>query len=261
MTEHSARELTKRIQRGADNLRDLLLEAHDGGAWKALGYTAWSKYLTEEFDVNPGHAGRLLIQARSRRQLAELTGVPEPEIPLSARAASELGAEGVAAVGEAAMAKAEEQGVAESPLEKVRLLREETMNARQKIEEERLAKETEELAAQPEDARARAVEPEPEEEEGEEIVEGEVVEEYAEDQPTYPEFVSPDWATRPTQDRLDQAATVFQQILLMPPDVVAQTYLGIPDDRKRVPVETMARHLLTWAHNFVAELGARADGR
>jgi hypothetical protein len=120
MSEAQARRITDKIRKGAENLRDLLLQAHDGGAWKALGYGSWGAYVTGEFDVNPGHAGRLIWQAKAIRQISEATGVEPQDVPLSMRGAVELGPQGVAEVAEA-VAKAPDASV----MDKARQLREE----------------------------------------------------------------------------------------------------------------------------------------
>lgn len=93
-----ARRLTEKIRKGATQLFDLLLEAYERGAFKALGYSSWRSYVDAEFDMTPGHATRLLMQARAVKVLTTVTDVPAEDIELSARAAVELGPEGVAEV-------------------------------------------------------------------------------------------------------------------------------------------------------------------
>jgi hypothetical protein len=93
-----ARRLTEKIRRGASQLYDLVLEAYERGAYKALGYTGWRQYVDTEFDMSPGHAGRLLMQARAVKVLTAATDLAPEDIELSARAASELGPAGVAEV-------------------------------------------------------------------------------------------------------------------------------------------------------------------
>ena len=95
-----ARRLTEKIRKGAHSLFDLLLEAYERGAWKALGYSGWRAYVDAEFDMNPGHATRLLMQARAIKSLSAITELPPEEVELSARAAVELGPEGVVEVAE-----------------------------------------------------------------------------------------------------------------------------------------------------------------
>lgn len=93
-----ARRLTEKIRKGAHLLYDLLLEAYERGAWKALGYPGWRAYVDAEFDMSPGHATRLLMQARAVKVLTTVAGLAPEDIELSARAASDLGPEGVAEV-------------------------------------------------------------------------------------------------------------------------------------------------------------------
>jgi hypothetical protein len=64
-----ATALTQRIRTTADGLCDLLLEAHDGKAWKALGYKTWNDYVKAEFDMSRRNSYRLLKQARVGHEL------------------------------------------------------------------------------------------------------------------------------------------------------------------------------------------------
>jgi hypothetical protein len=56
----AARELTDRIKAATDDLYDMLWQAHQGQAWKALGYTSWSDYCENEFQMSTRHSYRLL---------------------------------------------------------------------------------------------------------------------------------------------------------------------------------------------------------
>lgn len=72
-TEAEAREITERIKRLADRLWTLLLEAHEGEAWRALGYASWSAYVSGEFDMSRQQSYRLLDQGRVIRAIAEVS--------------------------------------------------------------------------------------------------------------------------------------------------------------------------------------------
>src|SRR5436309_12647268 len=47
-----ARRLTDRIKRAAHAVSLLLLEAHERGAWRALGYRSWETYVRSEFELS-----------------------------------------------------------------------------------------------------------------------------------------------------------------------------------------------------------------
>ena len=59
-----AEALTERIREEAERTWALLVEAHDAGAWAALGYESWDAYVTAEFDAARSTAFRLLERAR-----------------------------------------------------------------------------------------------------------------------------------------------------------------------------------------------------
>lgn len=69
-----AQELTDRIRETTTELWDLLTEAHERHAWKALGYRSWSAYVTGEFDMSRGQAYRLLHHSAIRKELASPIG-------------------------------------------------------------------------------------------------------------------------------------------------------------------------------------------
>lgn len=69
-----AKALTERIRAAADQLWQLLLEAHERKAWKALGYASWSEYVSTEFDMSRRHAYRLLDQGRVIRAIEDAGG-------------------------------------------------------------------------------------------------------------------------------------------------------------------------------------------
>ncbi len=66
-----ARELTRRIKEATTNLYDMLREAHDRRAWKAMGYDTWREYIEAEFDFGVQYAYRLVSQSRVIRSLGE----------------------------------------------------------------------------------------------------------------------------------------------------------------------------------------------
>lgn len=106
LTADEARELTNEIKASAERMYALLLRAHEGRAWSALGYDSWREYAMAEFGMSQSHAYRLLDQARVIRvieadadspigelpnesQARELTKLPESEQPDAWRTALE----------------------------------------------------------------------------------------------------------------------------------------------------------------------------
>lgn len=73
-----ATALTQRIRTAAEGVRDMLLEAHDRQAWKALGYNSWSAYVRGEFDMGRAHSYRLLNHGRVIKAIGDATGKVSP---------------------------------------------------------------------------------------------------------------------------------------------------------------------------------------
>lgn len=69
LNKTEARALTERIKAQAEHLWRLLLEAHEGKAWKALGYTRWSDYISGEFHRTRSWSYQLLDQAHVIRAI------------------------------------------------------------------------------------------------------------------------------------------------------------------------------------------------
>lgn len=73
-----ARDLTDRIKAGVETVWALLLEAHERGAWVALGYHTWNAYVEGEFRMSKQRSFQLLDQGRVIRAIeaaAESTDV------------------------------------------------------------------------------------------------------------------------------------------------------------------------------------------
>lgn len=75
LDEHRARQLTDHIRQAADDLWALLLEAHEGRAWAALGYPTWEAYVRTEFDMSRRRAYQLVDQGLVIREIQAATGV------------------------------------------------------------------------------------------------------------------------------------------------------------------------------------------
>lgn len=74
-TEDEARRLTADIKAWAGTLWVKLKYAHDGKAYKAMGYSTWVDYLRDEFDISKSQGYRLLAHARTMDQLADAAGL------------------------------------------------------------------------------------------------------------------------------------------------------------------------------------------
>lgn len=80
LTAETARELTDRIKGAAEQLWSLLLEAHERGAWAALGYECWRDYAQAEFGMSQSRAYQIIDQGRVIREIAAATGSTYVEI-------------------------------------------------------------------------------------------------------------------------------------------------------------------------------------
>ena len=84
-----ARELTNRIRMATSHVCLLLLEAHDGRAWVALGYRTWDEYVHRELGLSRTRSYEFLDQAHVIRAImaaANLCGAPD----ISAYAAAQI---------------------------------------------------------------------------------------------------------------------------------------------------------------------------
>jgi hypothetical protein len=89
LEEGAARALTERIRSATRQVCILLLEAHEGQAWLALGYRTWELYVRREFGLSRSRSYELLDQARVIQAVssaAGLSGIPD----ISAYAASQI---------------------------------------------------------------------------------------------------------------------------------------------------------------------------
>lgn len=60
LSEAKARELTNAIKAAAEATYVLLARAHQGKAYKALGYDTWADYVTQEFEISTQRSYQLL---------------------------------------------------------------------------------------------------------------------------------------------------------------------------------------------------------
>jgi hypothetical protein len=63
MTVAAAKRVTASIKAAATATWILVKRAHDGKAWKSLGYSTWADYVTKEFDMSASRSYQLINQA------------------------------------------------------------------------------------------------------------------------------------------------------------------------------------------------------
>lgn len=73
MSETEARELTEAIRSAATATYILLAQAHEGKAYKALGYDTWASYVTEEFEISPARSYQLLDLSKAITMIEEVS--------------------------------------------------------------------------------------------------------------------------------------------------------------------------------------------
>lgn len=76
LSQSQARALTYRIRKAGDEFAALLLEAHDGEAWRALGYESWTAYVEAEFEFTRRRSYQLLDQGRVNQRYTDALGEP-----------------------------------------------------------------------------------------------------------------------------------------------------------------------------------------
>jgi hypothetical protein len=82
LDETRARALTDRIKASANQVSLLLLEAHEGRAWLALGYRSWEHYVRRELGLSRTRSYELLDHGRLIRLIHRITGTTRvPDIP------------------------------------------------------------------------------------------------------------------------------------------------------------------------------------
>ncbi|MBN7777749.1 hypothetical protein JYP49_14200 [Nitratireductor aquimarinus] len=100
LTKQEAKEISQRIRDRVEDIRKLVARAHDGKAWKALGYKTWEAYVKAEFGMSRVHAHRLMKQGEVLEAIEEAVGDSLPMGNISERVTRELKADLPAAVEE-----------------------------------------------------------------------------------------------------------------------------------------------------------------
>lgn len=73
MSESEAHEITAAIRSAATAIYILLARAHEGKAYKALGYNTWADYVREEFEISPQRSYQLLDLSKTIKLIEEAT--------------------------------------------------------------------------------------------------------------------------------------------------------------------------------------------
>jgi hypothetical protein len=90
LSKAEAKKLTQKIKTTVDELWPLLVQAREGKAWKALGYSAWEDYVKAEFGMSRSYAHRLIEQGEIIEAIENAVIDLSPMGNISERAAREL---------------------------------------------------------------------------------------------------------------------------------------------------------------------------
>jgi len=74
LSKSEAKKLTQKIKAAVDEVWALLIQAHAGKAWKALGYPTWEAYVSAEFSMSRQRSYQLLDQGRVILAVREAAG-------------------------------------------------------------------------------------------------------------------------------------------------------------------------------------------
>jgi hypothetical protein len=75
MGKLEAQLITRKIKESHERTLEMLVEAHDRGAWKAMGYDSWGKYTEAEFDFKQARGYQLLTHAKTVQAIENSTNV------------------------------------------------------------------------------------------------------------------------------------------------------------------------------------------
>lgn len=73
MSETEAKEVTAAIRSAVTATYILLAQAHEGKAYKALGYETWAEYVKEEFEISPQRSYQLLDLSKTIKMIEEVS--------------------------------------------------------------------------------------------------------------------------------------------------------------------------------------------
>jgi hypothetical protein len=90
LSVNEARKITDAIRGQVDRVWRLLVDAHDGQAWVALGYSSWDAYVRAEFGMSRGRSYQLLDQGRVIAAIGDASGDVSTTVDISERDARDL---------------------------------------------------------------------------------------------------------------------------------------------------------------------------
>lgn len=90
MDKADATALTRRIRTAVDGLWDMLLQAYDRKAWKALGHKTWEAYVKAELGIGRSRSYQLLDQGRVIEAVRRSTGDLSTKVDISERDARDI---------------------------------------------------------------------------------------------------------------------------------------------------------------------------
>jgi hypothetical protein len=88
MDKADATALTHRLRTAVEGLRDLLVEAHDRKAWKAMGYATWEAYVKGEIGLSRPRSYQILDEVRVIGAVRDATGDLSNALDISVRDAA-----------------------------------------------------------------------------------------------------------------------------------------------------------------------------
>lgn len=90
MERAEAQALTDRIRNAVENISQLVSEARDRRAWKALGYKTWEEYVKAEFGMGRSYSYRVADHGHFLAVIAEAAGELSPMGDIPERATREI---------------------------------------------------------------------------------------------------------------------------------------------------------------------------
>ncbi len=82
LTKDEAEQLTAKIKSYAGVICQLVKEAHDKQAWRAMGYGTWAAYCKAEFDYSRSYSYRLIGHVNKLLELSAAAGIDEEVSPM-----------------------------------------------------------------------------------------------------------------------------------------------------------------------------------
>jgi hypothetical protein len=77
MSKEEAAQITERIHQSVESVWDLITEAYERQAWKALGYESWKGYVTREFKMSERRSYQIIDRGKVIKALTEAASPTE----------------------------------------------------------------------------------------------------------------------------------------------------------------------------------------